>query len=82
MSVAFYPNLGLVLFGSEAAATKAGMSLAYNAEDEDMDCSKSGQLLFRTEDHFSIEPRPVPPLFRRSSRPQFARAQKARQLQA
>ena len=28
MSVAFYPESGMVLFGSESAATKAGMTLA------------------------------------------------------
>ena len=49
-SVAFYPNDGLILFGSEAAATKAGMLGGDGEEEEDMDASKSGQA-FRPDTH-------------------------------
>ena len=31
MSIAFYPESGLVMFGSESAATKAGMTLGRDA---------------------------------------------------
>ena len=43
MSVAFYPSLGMVMFGSEQAATKVGMGMSLRPPDEEMDMSKSGE---------------------------------------
>ena len=41
MSIGFYPHLGMVLFGSESAATKAAMGIRAN-KDDDLDASKTG----------------------------------------
>ena len=46
MSVGFYPHLGMVLFGSEAAATKAAMGLKASPNDNAMDDSKLGGASF------------------------------------
>ena len=42
MSVGFYPHLGMVLFGSESAATKAAMALRAEEDDDGLDASKLG----------------------------------------
>ncbi len=36
MSIAFYPDKGLVCYGSEQAAVKAGMNVAFPGDSKDM----------------------------------------------
>ena len=48
MSVAFYPLVGMVMFGSEQAATKMGMGMGM---DDDLDASKSGVFPQSGEQH-------------------------------
>ena len=39
MSIAFYPRTGIILYGSEQAAVKAGMSVSFPGNVDELDHS-------------------------------------------